>query len=76
MPTAPARPGEGGPILRIVVDEAVCSLNAECTLAAPDIFRIEDGELVWQAEIPPEHEAAVRAAVDACPSLAIEIVDE
>ncbi len=62
--------------MKIVVDENVCSLNAECTYAAPDIFRVEDGELAWQAEIPPEHEAAVRDAVDSCPSLAIEIVEE
>ena len=62
--------------MKIAVDEFVCALNAECTYAAPDIFRIEDGELVWQTEIPPEHEQAVREAVDACPSLAIEIVHE
>ena len=62
--------------MRIVVDENICSLNAECTYAAPDIFRIAGDELVWQAEIPPEHEAAVRDAVDACPRLAIEIVDD
>jgi ferredoxin len=62
--------------VKIVVDESVCSLNAESTYAAPDIFRVENGELVWQADVPPEQEAAVRDAVDSCPSLAIEIVEE
>jgi ferredoxin len=62
--------------MKIVVDETVCSLNAECTYAAPDIFGLENGELVWQADIAPEHEAAVREAVDSCPTLAIEIVDD
>lgn len=59
--------------MKIVVDASVCSLNAECTYAAPDIFRILDGELVYEANPSPEHEAAVREAVDACPNLAIEL---
>jgi ferredoxin len=62
--------------MRIVVDREVCSLNAECTYAAPDVFRIVDGELVYDAEPTPEQEAAVRDAVEACPSLAIELEDE
>ena len=59
-----------------MVDRSVCSLNGECTLAAPDVFRIEGGELIYDAEPSPEHEAAVREAVDACPTLAIELVEE
>jgi ferredoxin len=59
-----------------VVDRSVCSLNAECTYAAPDVFRMEDGELVYDPEPTPEQEAAVREALDACPTLAIEIVEE
>jgi len=62
--------------MRIRVDREVCSLNAECTYAAPDVFRMEDGELVYEPEPTPEQEAAVREAIDACPTLAIEIVDE
>jgi ferredoxin len=62
--------------VKIRVDSSVCSLNAECTYAAPDVFRIEDGELVYDAEPTPDQEAAVREAVEACPSLAIEIVEE
>jgi ferredoxin len=60
--------------VKIRVDGDVCSLNAECTYAAPDVFRMEDGELVYDPEPTPEQEAAVREAVDACPTLAIEIV--
>jgi ferredoxin len=62
--------------VKIAVDREVCSLNAECTYTAPDVFRIEDGELVYDSEPTPEQEAAVREAVDACPTLAIEIVGE
>ena len=62
--------------MKIAVDDSVCTLNAECTYAAPDVFRIVDGELVYDAEPTPEQEAAVREAVDACPSLAIELVEE
>lgn len=59
--------------MRIAVDADVCSLNAECTYAAPDVFRIVDGELVYDIVPSPEHQAAVREAVDACPNLAIEL---
>jgi ferredoxin len=62
--------------VRIVVDREVCSLNAECTYAAPDVFRIVDGELEYDAEPTLDQEAAVREAVDACPSLAIELEEE
>ena len=54
--------------MKIAVDDSVCTLNAECTYAAPDVFRIVDGELVYDAEPTPEQEAAVREAVDACPT--------
>jgi ferredoxin len=60
----------------IVVDRDVCALNAECTYAAPDVFGMEDGELVYEPEPTPEQEAAVREAVEACPTLAIEIIEE
>ncbi len=62
--------------MRIAVDRSVCMLNAECTLAAPDVFRIEDGEFAYDVEPTPEQEAAVREAVDACPTLAIELVED
>jgi ferredoxin len=61
--------------VKIRVDDGVCSLNAECTYAAPDVFRLEDGELVYEPEPTAEQEAAVREAIDACPTLAIEIVE-
>ena len=62
--------------MKIRVVDDVCSLNAECTYAAPDVFRMEDGKLVYEPEPTPEQEEAVREAVDACPTLAIEILDE
>ena len=62
--------------MKIVVDRFVCSLNAECTYSAPDVFRMEDGELGYDPEPTPEQAAAVREAVDSCPTLAIEIVEE
>lgn len=62
--------------MKIVVDHSVCALSAECTYAAPDVFGLEDGELVYEPEPTPEQEAAVREAVDVCPTQAIEIVQE
>ncbi len=62
--------------VKIAVDAEVCSVNAECTYAAPDVFRIVDGELVYEVVPSPEHEAAVRDAVDACPNLAIALEED
>jgi ferredoxin len=62
--------------MKVFVDQTVCALNAECTYAAPDIFRVEGDELVWRAEVPPGLEQAARDAVDACPTLAIELVED
>jgi ferredoxin len=63
--------------VKVAVDRDVCMLNAECTLAAPGVFRIgDDGELEVDPHPSPEQEAAVREAIDACPTFAIELVDE
>jgi ferredoxin len=62
--------------VKIRVDDSVCALNAECTYAAPDVFRMEDGELVYEPEPTFEQAAAVREAIDACPTLTIEIIEE
>jgi ferredoxin len=59
--------------VRISVDTDVCALNGECTYAAPDVFRIDGDELVYDAEPDPSRHEAVRAAYDACPTLAIEL---
>jgi ferredoxin len=61
--------------VRVFVDDSVCSLNGECTLAAPDVFRMVDGELIYDTEPTPEQEVAVREAFDACPTLAIELTE-
>ena len=63
--------------MRVVVDWDVCMLDAECTPAAPGVFRIGDeGELEVDPHRSPEQAEAVREAIDACPTFAIELVDE
>ena len=59
--------------MRVEVDRDVCSLNGECVLAAPDVFRIVDGELVYDASPGESERAAVEEAVDACPTMAITL---
>lgn len=62
--------------MKVTVDPSLCTLNAECTLAAPDVFRIGNGELSY-VEHPDESErSAVEDAVASCPNQAISIVDE
>lgn len=62
--------------MRIFVDDAVCSLNGECTFAAPDVFSIDGDVLVFEPEVSPEQEEAVREAVDACPNQAILLEED
>ncbi len=59
--------------MRVVVDPSLCSVNAECTFAAPEVFRILDGELVVDERPDDALRAAVEEAVAACPNQAIRL---
>jgi ferredoxin len=54
-----------------VIDEAACAAHGDCAVVAPDVFVVEDVAVVV-ADGSPE---LVRAAAEACPSAAIELVD-
>lgn len=59
--------------MKVNVDRDLCTLNAECVDAAPDVFRLVDGELVYDAEPGAADHAAVELAVRACPMQAIDL---
>ena len=62
--------------MRIEVDFNVCADHGQCAIAAPDIFRIDDGgHLVFDAASGDELRADAEDAADACPEQAITILD-
>jgi ferredoxin len=62
--------------MKVSVDFDLCSSNGECTFAAPDVFRLVDGELEFDPSPPDSERAAVEDAALACPMQAINVADE
>lgn len=61
--------------MRIEVDWDACEGHGQCCGTAPAVFTLDDDGYLSHhyedADIPPEHEGAARAAVDVCPVLAL-----
>jgi ferredoxin len=64
--------------VRVTVDLKVCEANAVCTGIAPEVFELDDDDMlhILQPEPPPELRARVRRAVDACPKRALFLTGE
>ncbi len=63
--------------VRVTVDWDRCESNAQCVAAAPDVFRVDDDDVlhVLQEEPGEELRTQVEAAVRACPMIALSISD-
>ena len=63
---------------RIEVDRDLCASTGGCEALAPDVFEIgDDGALVVLRPEPDERDLPdVRAAVAACPTRALSLVEE
>jgi ferredoxin len=55
-----------------VVDPLACSAHGDCAVVAPAVFRVDDTAVVVGSG-PPD---LVMAAAEACPAVAISVVDE
>jgi ferredoxin len=55
-----------------MVDPDECSAHGDCVEIAPQVFRLDDTAVVIGAG-PPE---LIMAAAEACPAVAITVVDE
>ena len=63
---------------RVEVDYDVCEANALCEATAPDMFFVDDDDLL-QVEDPTvtdENRSRVERAVASCPKSALRIVDQ
>lgn len=59
--------------MKATVDADRCRGHGICTSLCPDVFTLTDDgySVVRVTEVPPEHEDAVRAAINQCPERAI-----
>jgi ferredoxin len=61
-------------VIRVVVDRDLCQNHGQCVFAAPQVFELDDGELVQlQDEVGEDLRANVEEAADVCPTQAITI---
>ena len=56
---------------RIEIDESACSAHGDCVAIAPQIFALEDTAVV----IGDGPDELILAAAEACPALAITVID-
>ena len=54
------------------VDESACAAHGDCTLIAPQVFRVDDVAVI----IGTGPDELILEAAEACPSVAITVVDD
>jgi ferredoxin len=61
--------------MELKVDRDLCEANAVCCGLAPDVFELDDDELlVITQPFPPERLERVQKAVERCPKNALELL--
>jgi ferredoxin len=61
--------------MELKVDRDLCEANAVCCGLAPDVFELDDEELlVISQPFPPERLERVQKAVERCPKNALELL--
>ncbi len=61
----------------MIVDRERCESNALCMAAAPDVFRVDDDDVLQVLDEMPDERlrSQVVAAVRSCPMAALSLVD-
>ena len=61
--------------MRVTVDPKVCEANGVCVGIAPEVFDLDDSDVlhILLPEPPPELLERVRRAVDGCPKQALSL---
>ena len=59
--------------MKIVVDRELCCSNGVCVITAPEVFKLDDVELEYDAEPDDVLRPKVEEAVEMCPTEAIRI---
>lgn len=63
--------------MRAELDRSRCSGHARCHAVDPDLFPIDDDgySVLEPFDVPADRLDIVRRAVDACPELALSLID-
>jgi ferredoxin len=62
--------------MRVHVDMDICQSHGECCFAAPEVFELDDDDVLQYVEEPDESQRdAVEQAVLVCPVAAITLLD-
>ena len=61
--------------MRVTVDRDLCEANAVCAGLVPEVFDVNDEDVLYIAagEVPPELADGVRRAVQSCPKTALSL---
>jgi ferredoxin len=61
--------------MRVTVDRDLCEANAVCAGLVPEVFDVDDEDVLHIAdgEVPPELADGVRRAVQSCPKTALRL---
>ncbi|MGH2843485.1 MAG: ferredoxin [Solirubrobacteraceae bacterium] len=60
--------------MKVHVDMNLCQSHGECVAIAPDIFELDDDDLLhWIQDVDESRRADMEAAVEACPMMAIRL---
>ena len=59
--------------MRVTVDRDLCEANAVCAGLVPEIFDVDDVDVlhISAGDVPPELADGVRRAVESCPKTAL-----
>lgn len=62
--------------MRVEVDRARCEAHGVCESIAPEVFRLDDDDVLHHAgEVPEALREKVQRAVASCPAQAIRLLD-
>lgn len=61
--------------MKISVDRDLCCSNGLCVIEAPEVFKLDDVDLEYDAEPDNALRPKVEEAVEMCPTQAIRIVE-
>ncbi|HEY7361008.1 MAG TPA: ferredoxin [Streptosporangiaceae bacterium] len=63
--------------MRVTVDRDLCEANAVCAGLVPEVFDVDDEDVlhITAGDVPPELADGVRRAVQSCPKTALRIED-
>jgi ferredoxin len=63
--------------MRVMVDHDLCEANAVCAGLVPEVFEVDDEDVLHIApgKVPPELVDGVRRAVQSCPKTALRTGD-